>query len=162
MGWELLTGLLDSSKGRKPTLILRTQLSLRVNAILGECVRISASSASPPPCPGCLRFFQACAGQQTEQMGDGMCDSSHSYPDLFFQGSCQTAGRACPESGSGGGGGGFKSILEDSLMGGCGCVPVEGGGGLVVCPLEVSMPTYLLQKSCMAPVALSSAAPSSH
>lgn len=109
MGWELLTGLLDSSKGRKPTLILRTQLSLRVNAILGECVRISASSASPPPCPGCLRFFQACAGQQTEQMGDGMCDSSHSYPDLFFQGSCQTAGRACPESGSGGGGGGFKS-----------------------------------------------------
>nr|XP_033701259.1 FH1/FH2 domain-containing protein 1 isoform X3 [Tursiops truncatus] len=109
MGWELLTGLLDSSKGRKPTLILRTQLSLRVNAILGECVRISASSASPPRCPGCLRFFQACAGQQTEQMGDGMCDSSHSYPDLFFQGSCQTAGRACPESGSGGGGGGFKS-----------------------------------------------------
>ncbi|XP_033701257.1 FH1/FH2 domain-containing protein 1 isoform X4 [Tursiops truncatus] len=107
---EMLEGFFEEiSKGRKPTLILRTQLSLRVNAILGECVRISASSASPPRCPGCLRFFQACAGQQTEQMGDGMCDSSHSYPDLFFQGSCQTAGRACPESGSGGGGGGFKS-----------------------------------------------------
>ncbi|XP_073653010.1 FH1/FH2 domain-containing protein 1 isoform X5 [Tursiops truncatus] len=101
---EMLEGFFEEiSKGRKPTLILRTQLSLRVNAILGECVRISASSASPPRCPGCLRFFQACAGQQTEQMGDGMCDSSHSYPDLFFQGSCQTAGRACPESGSGGG-----------------------------------------------------------
>lgn len=34
MGWELLTRLLNSSKGRKPTLILRTQLSVRVNAIL--------------------------------------------------------------------------------------------------------------------------------
>lgn len=41
MGWELLTRLLDSSKGRKPTLILRTQLSVRVNAILGECVQQS-------------------------------------------------------------------------------------------------------------------------
>nr|XP_030719542.1 FH1/FH2 domain-containing protein 1 isoform X2 [Globicephala melas] len=120
---EMLEGFFEEiSKGRKPTLILRTQLSLRVNAILGECVRISASSASPPRCPGCLRFFQACAGQQTEQMGDGMCDSSHSYPDLFFQGSCQTAGRACPESGSGGGGGGFKSTRR--------CFD----GGLWLCP----------------------------
>lgn len=44
MSWEVLTKLLDSSKGRKPTLILRTQLSMRVNAILGECVRASVSS----------------------------------------------------------------------------------------------------------------------
>lgn len=49
MGWELLTRLLDSSKGRKPTLILRTQLSVRVNAILGECVRASMSSSHPRP-----------------------------------------------------------------------------------------------------------------
>lgn len=31
-----------------------------------------------------------------------------------------------------------------------------------LCPFVVSMPTYPLQKSCMAPVALSSDAPSSH
>ena len=49
MGWELLTRLLGSSKGRKPTLILRTQLSVRVNAILGECVRASMSSNHPRP-----------------------------------------------------------------------------------------------------------------
>lgn len=61
MGWELLTGLLDSSKGRKPTLILRTQLSVRVNVILGECVRTSVSRNTPPYIyPFWLSFFQAC------------------------------------------------------------------------------------------------------
>lgn len=49
MGWELLTEILDFSKGRKPTLILRTQLSVRVNAILGECVRASVSSSTSSP-----------------------------------------------------------------------------------------------------------------
>lgn len=36
---EMLEGFYEEiSKGRKPTLILRTQLSVRVNAILGKCV----------------------------------------------------------------------------------------------------------------------------
>lgn len=56
MGWELLTKLLDSSKGRKPTLILRTQLSVRVSAILGECVRASVSSTAPPSPAGSVSF----------------------------------------------------------------------------------------------------------
>lgn len=78
MGWELLTGLLDSSKGRKPTLILRTQLSVRVNAILGKCVRASVSSNTPPTHtqPSWLSFFQACAGQWTRQIRDKICGPS--------------------------------------------------------------------------------------
>lgn len=49
MGWERLMRLLDSSKGRKPTLILRTQLSVRVNAILGEYMRDQCPGVPPYP-----------------------------------------------------------------------------------------------------------------
>lgn len=85
MDWELLTKLLDSSKGRKPTLILRTQLSVRVSAILGECVRASVSSTPPTP-PSGLNFFPACARQWTGQIRTGYVAPPHSYPDLSFQG----------------------------------------------------------------------------
>lgn len=51
MAWKLLTRLLDSSKGRKPTLILRTQLSVRVNAILGKCMRALESGNPLSPAP---------------------------------------------------------------------------------------------------------------
>lgn len=72
MAQKLLTRLFDSSKGRKPTLILRTQLSMRVNAILGECMRTFMSRTAPPQ--HCwLSFFQAWAGQWTRHMGDRMC-----------------------------------------------------------------------------------------
>lgn len=85
MAWKLLTRLLDSSKGRKPTLILRTQLSVRVNAILGKCMR-ALESRNPPPQPRWLSFFQACAGQWTRHMKTGCVAPPHSYPDLSFQG----------------------------------------------------------------------------
>lgn len=85
MGWELLTRLLDSSKGRKPTLILRTQLSVRVNAILGECEKASVSSSTPLQ-PRWLSFLQATvlvSGQGTWETGCVTPPSS--YPDLSFQ-----------------------------------------------------------------------------
>lgn len=70
--------LLDSSKGRKPTLILRTQLSVRVNAILGECVRASMSSPA-----GSVSFRHVLdSGQDRSEIG--YVAAPHSYPDLSF------------------------------------------------------------------------------
>lgn len=78
--WEPLTWLFDFSKGRKPTLILRTQLSVRVNAILGKCMASLVSSNPLLSCsllflrsPSWPSFFQACAGLWTEWIGDLMC-----------------------------------------------------------------------------------------
>lgn len=88
MGWELLTGLLDSSKGRKPTLILRTQLSVRVNAILGKCVRASVSSNTPPHThsPAGSVSFRPVLDSGQGRSETRFVAPPHSYPDLSFQG----------------------------------------------------------------------------
>lgn len=72
MAWKLLTRLLDSSKGRKPTIILRTQLSVRVNAILGEYMR---ALESRNPLPALLAQFLS-----------GLCrtvDKAHGRQDVW-------------------------------------------------------------------------------
>lgn len=70
--------LLDSSKGRKPTLILRTQLSVRVNAILGECVRTPMSSPA-----GSVSFRHVLDSEQDRSEIEYVAPL-HSYPDLSF------------------------------------------------------------------------------
>lgn len=84
MGWELLTRLLDSSKGRKPTLILRTQLSVRVNAILGKCMEASVSSNSPTPAGSVS--FRTVLDRGQSRLETGYVALPHSYPELSFQG----------------------------------------------------------------------------
>lgn len=74
-GWELLTKLLDSSKGRKPTLILRTQLSVRVNAILGECPR-ELGSSSPSHSPAGSLSFMSVWDLRPGHNGNRICSSS--------------------------------------------------------------------------------------
>lgn len=84
IGWELLTRLFDSSKGRKPTLILRTQLSVRVNAILGECVRTSVSGNHPSPAGSVS--FRPLLDRGQGRTETGYAAPPHSYPELSFQG----------------------------------------------------------------------------
>ncbi|OBS58306.1 hypothetical protein A6R68_10540 [Neotoma lepida] len=64
---EMLEGFYEEiSKGRKPTLILRTQLSVRVNAILGKCV---ASLVSSNPLLSCsLLFLQKLYGSSGPEL----------------------------------------------------------------------------------------------